>query len=128
MTEGLYSCEFQGRDAGGTAALVFEGNRISGSDGAITYLGTYAESTELGVVDVNVVLSVPAGVPLVTGAPQRDEAYTFCVACKVAARGTTHLKVEVPGGTIDATVRFIRDIPRAPRRARPENINAPQLR
>lgn len=127
MLEGMYACEFHGRDASGIAALVFERGRVMGSDGTIDYDGVYCEAAEPGMLDVSVVLSVPADVPLVTGAPARSEPYQFKIDCRISGRGISRLDVDVPGGSVRAIIRFIRDIPhRRPRGA--EQGSAARLR
>jgi hypothetical protein len=112
MYEGMYGVVFHGKAGTGAGMLVMSRGRVFGSDGGVSYDGAYKPTEgRAGYADVQLHLSVPPGVPLVQGVPPQPVAYGFDLNCSIAARGTTELNVQTPFGPVQATVRFLRDVP-----------------
>src|SRR3954454_12827091 len=107
----MYKFEFMGRESAGLGALILAEGRIFGSDGQVSYDGSYAPSTQPGFVNARVYLTVPPGVELVTGAPAQPMTYGFDVEATFATRGTTLVDVYTPYGPVRAAVTFLRALP-----------------
>lgn len=111
MYEGMYKFDFAGREGSGLGALVLANGRVFGSDGQVSYDGSYTPSTRPGFVDLHLRLTVPPGVELVTGKPAQPMTYGFEVESSFAARGSTEVDVGTPFGSVRATVTFLRGLP-----------------
>jgi predicted transcriptional regulator len=110
--EGMYSIAFRGRGGEGLGILVLMGGRIFGSDGAVSYDGSYEpDSKRPGFVEASLRLTVPPGVSLVVNRRPQPAAYWFDLKASIAARSPTSLKIDTPYGPVQVTIEYLRDIP-----------------
>lgn len=111
--EGMYTMEYSGDGGGGWGTLVFQSNLIYGHDaGGVRYDGRYTPaSTTPGLLDIDLRVTVPPGVPLVTGLPKQVIGFWFDVRTTVAPRSESTLEVLTPSGPIRAVIKFVREIP-----------------
>lgn len=66
MNEGFYSVAYTGLSGYGFGVVVLAAGTVVGADAAGgTYDGTYALNTLTGMIDLDVTISAPAGMPLV---------------------------------------------------------------
>ena len=76
------------------------------------YTGTYRE--EDGKITGEINLSVPAGVPLVTGAPPSAQPYMvsipFSIPSGMAEQQTIQTQVRLPTGPVNANVKKVKNI------------------
>ena len=113
MYEGMYSFEFTGKEGSGVGAFVLSGWRAYGSDGGVMYDGHYQpNSSQKGLLDVQMRLTVPAGTALVTGVPAQPADYWFDIQVVIAARGRTPMLLRTPYGEVEVVVMFLREVPR----------------
>jgi transcriptional regulator with XRE-family HTH domain len=112
MPEGMYLVEMKGLAGDGLAMLVLQGGRVFGSDSQVLYDGTYEPSPALpGCLDLQLKVTVPAGVPVIQGVPAQPVEYRYDLAVNIRARGSTSLHVKTPFGLVNAKVTFVREIP-----------------
>lgn len=106
---GLYGIEFTGMAGFGSGVVVAMNGRMFGSDGGVSYDGTYVQRGDQ--LDLSLILTVPPGVTLVTGMPSRSEPYQFPINTTIIAGRTTAITVDAPMGKVRATVKYLRPIP-----------------
>ena len=113
MYEGMYSFEYKGVDGAGVGLIVVTAGRVFGSDGGVQYDGTSRPAAgRQGWIDLHLTLTVPPGVPLVTGMAPQPAEYRFDLDLAIQARGETRGIVDTPYGPVGVAVRFLREIPR----------------
>ncbi|MBL8839637.1 MAG: hypothetical protein JNL66_25500 [Alphaproteobacteria bacterium] len=77
MEEGFYSFGYHGKAGSGMGAMLFQAGRMTGFDMRRTrYDGTYAKADD-GSITAEMILTVPPGVFLVSGAAARDQEYAI---------------------------------------------------
>lgn len=113
MYEGMYAMTFRGGAGEGWGTLVLQGGSIYGHDvGGARYDGAYSPVPgRPGYLDIQMKVTVPPGVALVTGVPAQPIGYWFDLATTVAARGESDLEVQTPRGPVRAVIRFVREVP-----------------
>ncbi len=109
MYDGIYSFEFVGAEGHGYGMIVADNGKLYGSDGIVSYDGTYRVLGNRMVL--NMTLTVPAGAKLVTAIPVYPEPYRFDVAIEVNAGGSTSGQVTTPAGPVQVKVDFLRTLP-----------------
>ena len=113
MFDGIFRIQYAGAQGQGSAMLVFDRGTICGADEAGgKYDGEYEPAARAEILDVSLTVTIPAGVPLVTGVPPQPFEYSFEITCAVAARGESQFQVETPYGPVTATIRRLRDLAR----------------
>ena len=113
MANGIYLIHYTGLHGMGSASLVFLNGQIFGTDGAGSeYTGSY--QSENGNITGSINLHVPAGVPLVTGAPVSPQPYTvpipFSLPDNIAEQQTVLIGVRLPTGPVNANVKKVKAI------------------
>ena len=106
---GLYGIEYSGIAGLGSAMIVAMNGRLFGSDGGASYDGAYVQRGDQ--LELSIVLTVPAGVPLVTGMPAQATPYSFAINTTITAGRTSTVMVDAPMGKVQATVKYLRPIP-----------------
>ena len=114
MKEGFYSIVFVGQTGdSGFGIIVLDTGRVVGVDitGA-RYDGTYAYNQQTDLIDVDLTLTVPPGVPLVQGIPARSEEWSFDFTANFP-KETRESPVEVntPFGPVNTIFRYLRAFP-----------------
>jgi hypothetical protein len=90
----------------------------SSDDGAVSYDGMYKRSSKEGFLDVEVTVTVPEGVRLVTGFPEKDVPYSFRVNATLPApraakpQEAVETPVQTPFGPVKLKLQFLRELPR----------------
>ena len=113
MTDGIYTINYTGKQGFGAAVLALINGKVFGADVAGgEYMGTY--KVENGKVIGDISLRVPAGVPLVTGAPISAQPYTVSIPVSLPAnineQQTVQIQVQLPTGPVNANVKKVKDI------------------
>ena len=112
MYEGMYAFDYAAGHGTGTGVLVAVKGQVFGSDGDVQYDGFYGPSPDGdGMMNLHLRVTVPPGVPLVTGIPPLPTAYGFGLDLKVNPRGGTAGTVNTPTGPVDVVVRYLRSLP-----------------
>lgn len=109
--QGFYSVSYGGQAGLGMALLALHGGKIVGADVAGgLYDGTYIEARER--LSINVSVTVPPGVILVTGAAAQTAPYTFQINAVLPASfgGGAPVQVPTPTGLVTATFKKLRDL------------------
>jgi hypothetical protein len=77
MLNGFYSVYYTGRTGSGFGVLVLKDGIVTGADvsGGL-FDGEYTVHEERAVFEGTIRLTIPPGVPLVTGAPANQNSYT----------------------------------------------------
>ena len=114
MKEGFYSIAFTGQTGdSGFGIIVLDTLRVVGADvtGA-RYDGTYAYNQQTGLIDVDLKLTVPPGVPLVQDIPARPEEWSFDFTASFPKEtGETPVGVNTPFGPVNTIIRYLRAFP-----------------
>jgi hypothetical protein len=117
--EGFFLMTLKGQEKDETRGFILlASGRVFGSDGTVSYDGTYKPSSKEGFLDVEVTVTVPEGVRLVTGFPEKDVPYSFRVnATLPAPRSAKHQEevetpVQTPFGPVELKLQFLREFPR----------------
>lgn len=114
MANGVYNINYAGIQGFGSACVVFLNSEIFGTDVAASeYGGTYI--IENGQVIGQVLLTVPAGVALVTGAPISSTPYTiqipFFMPAQIDEKQVVQISVQLPSGTVNANIKKMKALP-----------------
>ncbi len=112
--EGFYAIYYTGRFGSGFGVLVLKEGIITGADAAGGfYDGEY--STDEGTKNLKgtIKMTVPPGVPLVTGIPAGQQSYTleFPISAPLDSIEQKLLRVETPTGPVNVNLKKIRDFP-----------------
>ena len=112
MFEGMYLIAFEGAAGPGTGVLVLQGGTIYGHDGGVSYDGDYRPTPATpGCLDLNLRVTVPAGVALVTGLPSQPAGHWFDIRCTIVMRSEGAQRVDTPYGSVNVRLKYLRDIP-----------------
>lgn len=114
MKEGFYSITYTGAGGGiGFGVLVFDTGVVIGADVAGgRHDGTYVYNTKTEMIDAKVKLTVPAGVPLVTGVPPQAQEWSFeFTASFPRETRETPFQVNIPSGPVNVIIRYLRGFP-----------------
>ena len=106
MREGFYKVEYQGETGLGFAVIALETGIVVGADfGGGIYDGTYKWNEQKQLLETNVTVQVPEGVPLVQGHTAGPGGCTFEVKCSfprepdnkvvdaISDLGTLHVRI-----------------------------------
>ncbi len=113
MANGVYNINYAGKQGFGSACVVFLNGEIFGTDVvAAEYGGTYAIAN--GQVTGHVLLTVPAGASLVTGAPISPTPYTiqipFTMPAQIDEKQVVQISVQLPSGTVNANIKKMKSL------------------
>jgi hypothetical protein len=110
--DGMYAVDYRGRAGDGISVLVMMGGCVFGHDGGVQYDGTYEPNPhDASKMDLDLNLTVPAGVSLVQGVPAQPAEYRFPLKVSIPVRGTAEQIIATPYGPVQCTIRFLRSIP-----------------
>ena len=92
--------------------IVLDTGRVVGADlPGVRYDGTYQLDNKTDVITLDVKVTVPAGVPLVTGVPAQPEEYDFRFKASVKMDDLeTPITITSPRGNIDCVFRKVREL------------------
>ncbi len=111
MKEGFYSIAFTGQTGdSGFGIFALDTSNVIGADvtGA-RYDGTYAYNQQTELIDADITLTVPPGVPLVQGVPARPEEWSFNFTASFPSEAKeTPVGVDTPYGPVNTIIRFLR--------------------
>ncbi len=113
MVEGFYAIYYTGVAGSGLGILVLKDGIIVGADafGGV-YDGQYRENASTGMLEGKLKLSMPGGVPLVTGGPASPDPYTIEFPLVLSPdRGDKPVPVNLPTGPINVVFKKLRDFP-----------------
>jgi len=109
--DGMYAVRFAGRDGDGICALVLMDGCVFGHDGGVHYDGTYQPNQlDPTRMDLDLRLTVPAGVVLVQGVPVQPADYWFPLKVSVPARGEVNQNISTPYGPVQCSIKYLRSI------------------
>ena len=114
MKEGFYSITFMGTAGNvGVGVLVLDTGFIVGVDiGGVRYDGEYKYNPKTEMLDADVTLTVPPGVPLVTGIPPQNKEWSFTFQVSFPRETPqTPILVQTPTGPVNVVIRFLRGFP-----------------
>lgn len=114
MKEGFYSITFAGTTGNwGTGILVLDTGMVVGADAAGgTYDGTFAFNTRSELIDIDVVVGIPAGIQTVQGAPVSPVDTSFPVKASFPRETPKHpILVTTPLGPVSIVIKFLRAFP-----------------
>ena len=114
MKEGFYSITYAGAGGDlGFGILVFDTLAVIGADVAGgRYDGTYFYNAKTETIDAKLKLTVPAGVPLVTGVQAQDEEWSFEFELSFPRETPeTPFRVDIPSGPVNVIIRYLRGFP-----------------
>jgi len=114
MKEGFYSIRYQGVSGAGFGVLVLDSGMVYGVDmTGVLYDGTYIFNHGTGKIDTKMVVTVPAGVWLVTGVPASPAEYKMEMSVSLPRDlGAEHpFTVSTPKGQLNVIFKKIRDFP-----------------
>lgn len=114
MVDGIYLVNYTGRQGIGAATMTLSSGQIVGVDVAGgEYEGTYKLQNE-NIVG-NIVMHVPAGVYLVTGAPISPVPYTvpisFAFPAAIKVNQVIQTQIQLPTGPVNANVKKVKSLP-----------------
>lgn len=113
MVDGIYLVNYTGRQGIGAATITLSKEQVFGADVAGgEYEGTYKIQNEKIVG--NIVMHVPAGVPLVTGAPVSPVPYTvpisFTFPAAMQEKQVIQTQIQLPTGPVNANIKKIKTL------------------
>ena len=110
MKEGFYSINYTGTTGSGFGLITMDTGVIVGVDiTGIEYDGTYEYDEGSKMIEAKIAAKVPIGVNLVTGVlPDRN--FDFKISFPRQTTNTS-LTIKIPGGTVDAIIKFLRHFP-----------------
>ena len=114
MQGAFYAIYYTAVAGSGLGVLVFTNGVVVGADaGGGTYDGEYSESKDTGMLEGTLKLTMPAGVPLVTGGPASQEPYTieFPVSLSQDLGAGEPVEVKLPTGPVNVIFKKLRDFP-----------------
>ncbi len=116
MIDGMYRVDFSGIGGAGTAIVVFQGGRVFGSDGLVSYDGDYEPTGVPGEVTLSVTAAVPPGAALVSGLTGGHQGFSFDMAGVVNLQNPAPITIRTPipgleDGTVTAQFSRLRDLP-----------------
>lgn len=112
--EGFYKFMYEGAAGFGGGILVLDTGFVVGADvtGA-EYDGTYKYNPNTNMLDVQITLTVPPGVALVTGMPPSTDEYKIEIGAPFPREFETPVPIDLdtPTGPVRVVVTKIRDFP-----------------
>ena len=114
MKEGFYSIAFTGQFGdSGFGIIVLDTGRVVGVDvGGACFDGTYTYNQQSKLIDVDLTLTVPPGVPLVQGVPARPDEWSFDFKASFPKEtNETPVAVDTPFGPVNTIIRYLRAFP-----------------
>lgn len=114
MKEGFYSVTYVGATgAWGIAVIVLETGIIVGADPlGGRYDGTYSFNNRTEMLDAIIKVTVPSGVPLVTGVPAQDKEWSFEFPASFPRETSeTPVLVQTTIGQVNVVFRYLRGFP-----------------
>lgn len=112
--EGFYSISYAGWFGWGFGMVVLDTGQVVGADlsGGV-YDGEYIYNPRSGLLDCKIRMTVPAGVPLVTGKAPQTQPYSieFSASLPTDLGSQTPVSVQLPTGPVNVIFRKIRDLP-----------------
>jgi hypothetical protein len=115
MVDGFYALYYTGKVSSGFALLAIMHGFISGVDaGGGVYEGDYTTDQENHLFKATLRLIIPAGMPLVTGAPASPTAYTVPIALSLPldfSHSQQPILVRTPIGPVNLNIKKLREIP-----------------
>ncbi|MBF0449009.1 MAG: hypothetical protein HQL67_12470 [Magnetococcales bacterium] len=112
--EGFYSIQFRGSSDYGFGVIILDTNMVIGADvGGVLYDGNYTLNDNTHEIDLNVTLTVPAGIALVMGVPPRHEDYTIPIVTSIPRDLGQEKPVllQTDFGPVNVIFKKIRDFP-----------------
>ena len=112
--EGFYSVTFTGYADYGFGIIILDTGVVIGADvGGVLYDGTYDFNHQTEMLDVNVTITVPPGIPLVTGTPPQTTEYKFRIKASLPRTlgDETPITIDTPLGPVNIVFKKIRDFP-----------------
>lgn len=112
MDDGIYKIAFATEKDWGIGLLIFYGGKIVGADaGAVLYDGSYKLNQSTGMVNTEIIISIPAGVETVFGIIQKHD-WAFSLSPSFPSKTTeTPMLIETPLGPVNVTISFLRPLP-----------------
>ncbi len=114
MKEGFYSITYVGETGDvGFGIITLDTEVIVGADVAGgRYDGEYKYNPKTEMLDASITLTVPPGIPLVTGVPPQDKEWSFTFQASFPRETPkTPVLVQTPIGPVNVEIRFLRDFP-----------------
>ena len=114
MKEGFYSITYAGATGDvGFGIIALDSEVIVGADVAGgRYDGEYKDNPKTEMIDANIMLTVPPGVPLVTRVPPQDKEWSFTFQASFPRETPqTPILVQTPTGPVNVVIRFLRSFP-----------------
>lgn len=114
MLDGFYALYYTGRTGSGFGVIVFKGGIVTGADvnGGV-YDGKYTINDDQKIFEGAIKLTLPPGVPMVTGAAPSQTSYTqeFPISLPLDLDPTHPVQVQTPTGPVNIILKKIRDFP-----------------
>lgn len=114
MKEGFYSITFTGATGdSGFGIIVLDTGAVIGADATgVRYDGTYVFNPRTDLLEASITVTVPPGVTLVQGVPDRDKEWSFeLVAAFPRETSETPVLVQTPFGPVNVIFRYLRGFP-----------------
>ncbi len=114
MKDAFYAIYYTGVAGSGLGLLAFTRGIVIGVDVAGgRYDGEYSENEATGTMEGKLKLTMPPGVPLVTGGPASQEPYTmeFPVSLSADLGGESPVQVNLPTGPVNVIFKKLREFP-----------------
>lgn len=113
MREGFYSITYGAAAGQGFGMIALDTGRVVGADvvGG-RYDGSYQFNPRTGMLDLDVMVTVPPGAWVVQGGQSRPTSWTFGIKAAVPAETPSHaISVHTELGPVAVIFRFLRPFP-----------------